>query len=247
MQLSKIPVPLLIAAVVATTAVVIYLQLTVVSVPVVADANFTTNLVAGSPYLWRGAAAEITVTSNATVKLSHMPVFHVVHANGPIGNVSLGGGKWMVRFRCRGLLVERVTVPGGGTYQYLIKLVNVSVVDGLTVYVPRPFTPTETIPEDEADAIGTITGIRGGLRVVNIHTNGTHIAIDVLPHNSTSSPATHYYRLPPPVATTNARITSRGFGVSYTIGSTTVSAYIMPYHHIVIVPNATARVTIAAR
>jgi hypothetical protein len=247
MQLSRIPIPLIIAAVVATTAVVIYLNLSVVSVPVVADANFSSVLVAGSPYLWRGAGAEITVSSNATIWLSHMPVFHVVHANGPIGNVSLGADKWLVHLRCRTFLVERFTVPGGGTYQYLIKLVNTSVVSGLTVYVPRPFSPSETITEDDANAIGAITGVRGGLRVVNIHTNGTHIAIDVLPHNSTSSPATHYYRLPPPVSTREARVTSRGFGVSYTVGSTTVSAYIMPYHHIVIVPNATARVTITAR
>jgi hypothetical protein len=247
MQLTRIPVPLLIAAVVATTAVVIYLQLTVVSVPVVADSNFTSTLVAGSPYLWRGAASEITVSSNVTVRLSHMPLFHVVYANGPLGNVSLGGGKWVLHVRCRHYLVERVTVPGGGTYQYIIKLVNVSRVDGLSVYVPQAFAPTETLSADEVDVIASYTGVAGGLRVVNIYTNGTHIAIDVAPHNATSTSATHYYRLPPAVATTNFRITSSGYGVSYTHGSSTVSVYVMPYQHVVIVPNATARVTITVR
>jgi hypothetical protein len=247
MQLTRIPIPLLIAAVVATTAVVIYLQLSVVSVPVVADANFTSTLVAGSPYLWRGAASEITVSSNVTVRLSHMPVFHVVYANGPLGNASLGGDKWVVHVRSKHYLVERVAVPGGGTYQYIIKLVNVSKVSGLNVYVPQVLAPTETLGADEVSAIGSYTGVAGGLRVINIYTNGTHIAIDVAPYNATSASATHYYRLPPAVATTHYRITSSGYGVSYTHGSSAMSLYVMPYIHVVIVPNATARVTITAR
>jgi len=246
MQLTKIPMPLLIAAFVATTSVVILLQLTVVPVPVVADPNFTGTLVKGSPYLWRGAASEISISSNATLKLTYMPLFHVIYINGPLSNASLGGNRWMIYRSNRAILVERVTTPDGTTHQYLLKLVNASKVNGLTVLVPQTFGASETITDNEARAIQAITG-RIGLRVVNVYTNGTHIAIDVAPHNSTAGPTTHYFRLPPAVETTSTKITSSGYGVSYKVNTTTVSVYLMPYQHIVIVPNATARVTIVVK
>jgi hypothetical protein len=246
MWLTKIPMPLLIAALVATTSVVIYLQLTVVPVPPVADANFTGVLAMGSPYLWRGAASEIIIISNATIKLTHMPVGYTIYLNGPLNNASLGDGKWLIYLRGgRPILVERVTTSDG-SYQYLFKLANVSKVNGLSVLVPQVFGASETITEDEARAIQAITG-RIGLRVLNIYTNGTHIMLNVAPHNNTSSPATHYFRLPPAVATTSTRITSRGYGVSYNVGNTTLSVYIMPYQHIVIIPEANARVTIVVK
>jgi hypothetical protein len=248
MRLTKIPMPLLVAALVTTTAIVIYLQLTVVSPPVVADGNFTTALVAGTPYLWRGAASGITISSNASIKLTYMPVFHVIYTNGPLSNASLGSDRWMIYLRGgRPILVERVSTPAGPTYFYLLKLVNVSKVNGLTVLVPQTFGASETLTEAESQAVRVLTGASGGLRVTNIYTNGTHIALDVAPHNSTSGPATHYFRLPPVVVTTSTTITTRGYGVSYVVNSTTVSVYIMPYQHIVIIPNATARVTIAVR
>jgi hypothetical protein len=175
-----------------------------------------------------------------------MPLFHVVYVNGPLGNASLGENTWMIYLRCKSILVERVTTPDGTTYQYLIKLVNASKVNGLTVLVPQTFSASETVTDDEASAIQAITG-RIGLRVVNIYTNGTHIALNVAPHNSTTGPTTHYFRLPPAVETTSTRITSSGYGVSYSVNSTTVAAYLMPYLHIVIVPNATARVTIVVK
>jgi len=246
MQLTKIPMPLIIAAFVATTSVVILLQLTVVPAPPVADANFTGTLVKGSPYLWRGAASEISISSNATLKLTHMPLFHVIYINGPLSNASLGDNRWMIYLRCRTILVERVTTPDGTTHQYLLKLVNASKVNGLTVLVPQTFGVSETITDDEARAIQAITG-RIGLRVVNVYTNGTHIALNVAPHNSTTGPTTHYFRLPPALETTSTRITSSGYGVSYKVNATTVTAYLMPYLHIVIVPNATARVAIVVK
>jgi hypothetical protein len=240
--------PLLLAALVATTAVVIYLRLSVVSPPVVADSNFTGTLVAGTPYLWRGAATEITVSSNASIRLSYMPMFHVIYTNGPLSNASLGDGRWMVYLSGgRPILVERVSTPGGSTYFYLLKLVNVSKVNGLTVLVPQAFGASETLTDAESQVVRVLTGASGALRVINIYTNGTHIALNVAPHNSTSGPATHYFRLPPAVVTTSTSITSRGYGTSYIVNGGTVSAYVMPYHHVVIIPNATARVIIVVR
>jgi hypothetical protein len=240
--------PLLIAALVVTSAVVIHLQLTVVHVPPVADPNHTTVLVKGTPYLWRGAASEITISSNATIQLAYMPVFHVIYINGPLSNASLGEGKWMIYLSGgRPILVERVSITGGSTYYYILKLVNVTKVNGLTVLVPQTFGASETLTAAESQAIGMFTGANGGLRVINIYTNGTHMALGVAPHNSTSGATTHYFRLPPAVATTSTRIMSSGYGVSYKVGNVAVSAYIMPYQHVVIIPNATARVTIVVK
>jgi hypothetical protein len=248
MRLTKIPMPLLIAALVVTSAVVIHLQLTVVHVPPVADSNHTSVLVKGTPYLWRGAASEITISSNATIRLAHMPVFHVIYINGPLSNASLGEGKWMVYLSCgRPILVERVSTTGGTQY-LLVKLENVSKVDGLTVLVPRVFGGMETLTPREAQTLSAITGASEAWRVLDIYTNGTHIALVVAPHNrTTNGPTTFYFRLPPAVETKSFKITSSGYGVSYKVGDTTVSAYVMPYQHVVIIPNATARVTIVVK
>jgi hypothetical protein len=248
MQLSKIPVPLLIAALVATTAVVIYLQLSVVSVPVVADPNFTTTLIAGTPYMWRGAGSEFTIASNASIKLTYMPVAHVIYINGPLGNASLGGNAWLVYLKGgRPLLVEKLVKPDGIPGFFVFKLVNATKVGGLSVLVPQKFDVSDTLSTDEFTAILEHTGVEVVWRVVNIYTNGTHLALDISDQYNTVVQGTVFYTLPPAVDTTSTKITSSGYGVSYIVNATTVSAYLMPYQHVVIVPKANARVTITAR
>jgi hypothetical protein len=247
MRLSKIPVPLLIAALVATTAVVIYLQLSVVPVPVVADPNFTTTLIAGTPYMWRGAGSEFTITSNATIKLTHMPVAHVIYINGPFSNASLGG-IWLIYLKGgRPLLVEKMAKPDGNPDYFVFKLENVTKVGGLSVLVPQKFDVSDVLSTNEYDAVCAHTGAGGVWRVVNIYTNGTHLALDISDQWNTVVQGTFFYMLPPAVDTTSTKITSSGYGVSYTVNATTVSAYLMPYQHIVIVPKANARVIITAK
>ena len=263
MQLTKIPMPLLIAALVATTAVVIYLQLTVVPVPAVADPNYTVTLVKGSPYLWRGAASEINITSNATIRLAYMPVAHVVYVNGPLTNTSLGGGKWLIHtcelvpsltmstsgsavLVCEPLLVEKTTRPGGDTYYFVFKLVNTTKVNGLSVLVPQPFDVADTLSKKAINAIRAHTGASEAWRIVRVYTNGTHITLDYAKLNETRVYGSFIYPLSA-IETTSIKITSSGYGVSYKVNATTVSAYLMPYQHIVIVPNATARVTIVVK
>jgi len=263
MRLSKIPVPLLIAALVATTAVVVYLQLSVVPVPVVADPNFTTTLVADTPYLWRGAASEFTITSNATIKLTYMPVAYVIYINGPLSNATLGRDSWLIYLKGgRPLLVVKMNpsefqrVGGYLTLQvnttittvyYVFKLINMTKVSGISVLVPRAFDVMDTLTESEVNAIRAYTGAADVWRVLNVYTNGTHIAIDITGPQSTYLQGTNFHTLPPAVETTSTKITSSGSGVSYVVNGTTVSAYRMPYQHIVIVPKASTRVTIVVR
>ncbi len=248
MRLSKIPLPLLIAALVATTAVVVYLQLSVVQAPVVADGNFSTTLVAGTPYLWRGTASEISISSNATIKVAYMPVGHVVYINGPLGNSSLGADKWLIYLRGgRPLLVERVSYPNGYSAHHVFKLVNVSKVGSLTVFVPNAFDLSDTLTDREYNAM-LANGVGSSVyRVVQVTTNGTHIELRLGNARDANINHTVFVRLPPASEVTFTRITSSGYGVSYVVNSTTVSAYLMPYHHIVITPNANARVVITVR
>jgi hypothetical protein len=248
MRLSKIPVPLLIAALVATTAVVIYLQLSVVPVPVVADPNFTSTLVAGTPYLWRGAASEITISSNTTIKVTYMPVAHVIYVNGPLSNASLGSGRWLIYLTGgRPILVEKLAISADATDYFAFKLVNVTKVGGLSVLVPQTFDVADILSENEANAVSANTGAGSVWRVVRIYTNGTHISLDYAGQYNTSVQGTLVYSLPPAVDVTSTKITSSGYGVSYIVNSTTVSAYLMPYQHIVIIPKANAEVTIVAK
>jgi len=95
----RIPIPFALALVIATVAVTVYLYLTVIPVPAVTDGNYTTTLVAGSPYLWRGSAGTITFESNATIALTYMPVSYVVHLNGLPANVSITRDRLAVLFQ----------------------------------------------------------------------------------------------------------------------------------------------------
>jgi hypothetical protein len=239
---------MLLAALVATTAVVVYLQLSVISAPVVADNNFTSTLIAGTPYLWRGAATEITISSNATIKVAYMPVGYVVYINGPLGNSSLGSGKWLIYLKDgRPLLVEKVSYPNGYNAYHVFKLVNASRVGSLTVLVPNAFDLSDTLSDAEYNAM-----LRNGVgssvyRVVQVTTNGTHIELRLGDVGRAQINHTTFVLLPNVSEITSTKITSNGYGVSYVVKSTTVSAYLMPYYHIVITPKASARVTIVVK
>lgn len=63
----KIPIPLLMAALVSVVAVVITLKVTVVPIPVYVDPNFTGPIPAGNAAYWKGAFTEAQFSANTTV------------------------------------------------------------------------------------------------------------------------------------------------------------------------------------
>jgi len=177
-----------------------------------------------------------------------MPIAHVIYLNGPLGNATLGDGKWLIYLKGgRPLLVERMPVPVEMTNLFVFRLVNVTKVNGLSVLVPQPFDVGDILTTSEEDAIKIYTNGTSPWRVVNINANATHIGIGYAYTNYNSVQGTIYYALPPAVGITSTKITSSGSGVSYVVNSTTVSAYLMPYEHFVIVPKASAKVTIVAK
>ena len=243
MRLGKIPMALLIAAVVSVTAVTVYLYISVIPIPVVADPNFTGTLVAGSPYLWRGAASTIQISSNATIQLSHMPVGYVLYANGPITNVTLGDRVWLIYLNGgRPLLVMFI-----GGYFVAFRLVNVSKVNGISVLVPRSFNLTDVLTNDEDYAISQFTNYPSPYRVTNVIANNTYIIVDIAFPRSASNYKSLYLKLPTPVSVTTATYNIAGYGVSYRVNGTTVSMYVAPYEHFVITPLYNARVTIVVK
>ncbi|MEM0479051.1 MAG: hypothetical protein QXS16_01875 [Pyrobaculum sp.] len=63
----RIPIPLLVAALVSVTAVVITLKITMVPIPVYADPNFTGPIPAGNAAYWKGAFTDALFRANKTV------------------------------------------------------------------------------------------------------------------------------------------------------------------------------------
>jgi len=243
MRLGKIPIALIIAAAVSFTAVTIYLYISVLPIPIVADPNFTGTLVAGSPYLWRGAASTFEISSNATIELTYMPVGYVIDVNGPLRNVTLGQGAWLIYLNGgRPLLVM---VYNG--YLVAFKLVNMSKVNGVSVLVPQVFGMSDYLTYNEINAIEIYTGYAGVDRVTNVVANNTYITLELSLAQYTQVDTDIYLKLPTPVSVTSATYNVAGYGVSYKVNDTTVSMYVEPYEHFVITPLYNAQVTIVVK
>jgi hypothetical protein len=243
MRLGKVPMALIIAAAVSFTAVTVYLYISVIPIPVVADSNFTGTLVAGSAYLWRGSASTFEFSSNATIQLTYAPVGYVVSVNGPLSNITLGKGAWLIYLNGgRPLLVMYFDA-----YLVAFKLVPVSSTNGVTVLVPQPFDMGDYLTDNELNAIETYTGVMSAYRVTNVVANNTYITLEF--SLSQYSHVYTYYdlQLPTPVSVTSATYHGTGYGVSYKVGNATVSAYVAPYEHFVITPLYNAQVTILVK
>ena len=239
----RLPLPFVLAVIVVATAVTIYLYITVVSVPVVADGNFTGTLVAGSNYLWRGSAGQIHFVSNATIALTYYPFGYVVHLNGVPGNVTLDENTKIFKFPTRSYLIlylYRLNTP------FLIKLVNATKINGISVFVPQMFGTTETLTPAERSALTASTGLLGHYRLVNVNTNGTHLIFAIAPDGGTSI-SNRYVALPTPIIGTDIMTSFSGIGFSYIISSETYSGYAMPYVYFVIRPQSNAQVRIYVR
>lgn len=242
MRLSKFPMALIIAAVVSITAITIYLNISVLPVPVVADRNFTGVLVAGSPYLWRASASTIQINSNATLEVTYMPVGYVISVSGPLTNATLGPDAWLIYVKGD----QPLLVMNYNGIEVVFPMVD-SNINGVTVYVPALFGINDYLTDQELKAIYQVTGYLSAERVVDVETNGTHIIISAAFPQYNSVEDTIYLKLPPASKVVSATYNFAGFGVAKTVNGTTVSMYVSPYEHFVITPLANAQVTITVK
>jgi len=247
----RYPIPLILAALIATTAVVVYLTLDVRPVVPVVDANFTGVLFNGSVYLWRGAAGSLTFyPDGGDIEVAYFVPAYVIYLNGPPGNVTIKDGLYMVSSSTLGTwLIYEVILHDADTgmlypAELTFKLVPVDVGDNLTVYVP-----TYVEPGNYYDVWILFEEAIGGTTpdfVRDIQVNSTYVVFKTFGRDGTPTvdgfyPISRYDRI-----NDGSDYTYRfsGVGFSYRIGNNTISGVAMPYAHFVIKPLADTTVTI---
>jgi hypothetical protein len=255
MRISKLPIPLLVAAAALTGVAVIYVYLTAPPMPIHTDPNFTSPLFVGGVYLWRGAAFQYLLSADKIISVSHAPGYHLIYTNGPLTNITIGDRIWIVYLRGgRPLYVEKRWIDwyppdGRSGYWYLVyKIEDVTppncTIPDLTMWLPQTFGPTEYLSQNEMDAIMRILGNPWAVaRVLAVEVNGTHIIYRTgYPYIDLQQQL--FARLSSPTTGTTIRVTNRPFGSSYTVNGTTFSATALPYQFFSISPSETTRLVI---
>ncbi|MEM1598818.1 MAG: hypothetical protein QXI07_09950 [Pyrobaculum sp.] len=129
----RIPIPLLVAALVSVTAVVVTLKMTVVPIPVYADPNFTGPIPAGNAAYWKGAFTEAQFAANTTVNYRYFYGANiVVYAPYGIPNATIARSTYIKNL---GDYIQFINLTSGvylvtyypGGYYVTVKLVPTGV------------------------------------------------------------------------------------------------------------------------
>ncbi|MEM4732139.1 MAG: hypothetical protein QXO48_03235 [Desulfurococcaceae archaeon] len=159
----KIPIPLLLAALVSVTAVVITLKVTVVPIPLYVDPNFTGPIPAGNAVYWKGAFSEALFAANTTVDHRYFYGAAIaVYAPHGIPNATVIRGS---PYRNLGDIIQFINLTSGvylvsyypGGFQFVVRLMPTSV-DGF--YIGQALTPDEikVVDRINPNAIYTLAG-----------------------------------------------------------------------------------------
>jgi hypothetical protein len=251
MRITKLPIPLLIAAAALTGVAVIYVYLTAPPMPIYTDPNFTTPLYVGGVYLWRGAAFEYTFSSDEIISISYMPPYHLIYTTGPLTNTTVGSNVWVVYVRGeRPLYVIKLNVylpwAGYSADEYFVfKLTDVtpSNVTGLNMWLPETFGRSDFLSTREYNAVLALVSNVDVYRAINVVANSTHLIID-----RGDLTYDNVYRvvvaLPSPQSGRTIRVTNEPISSSYVINSTTYTIIALPYQYFSISPTATTNLVI---
>ncbi len=259
MRITKLPIPLLIAAAALTSVAVIYVYFTAPPMPIHTDPNFTTPLFAGGTYLWRGAAYDYIFSADDDISLTYKPPHYLLITNGPLGNFSIGDNTWIIYVTGeRPLMIVRHYVwrpwgdyPGSWGYEWLIfKLTDVTPPNlsnpHLTVWLPTLFELTEDLSDREYQAARTRVG-QFIYRVINIEVNGTHIIFRVSytrPWGGSYEEIRFPSPLPSPISGKTIRINNNPISTSYNINGTMLTGIALPYHYFSISASKTTNLVI---
>ena len=232
----RIPIPLLVAAVVATTALLVTLNVTVNPIPIYAEPNITTVVPAGSYVVWKGAANEFTVVSNAsgTVYAVNGPYVMFYAPNGlPVNETVIVDRLYI--FGTKNLVGAVIRVSAD--YGFIYKLKDV----GNNVYV------TDTVNATECDTLWRV--VNKHLPILTYCYTGSYVA------NATGFYITYSDSV-------GVKLTWRwNYGASFNMdpngvtvkgvaGGANVAGYPVAWRYItalVISPNANAKVTIVVK
>jgi hypothetical protein len=232
----RIPIPLLIAAVVATTAILVTLNVKVNPIPIYVEPNITTVIPAGSYVVWKGAANELTVVSNAsgTVYAVNGPYVMFYATNGLPVNESVIVDKLYI-YGTKNLVgaVIRASYDRG----FIYKLINV----GNNVYVTDAVNATEcrTLMKVVKDHLPILTYCYTGSYVANSTGYYINYSDDVGMKMTWKWDYGGSFTMGP-----------SGVAVKGVAGGVNVAGYPVAWRYItalVISPNANAKVTIVVK
>jgi hypothetical protein len=255
MRITKLPIPLLIAAAALTSVAVIYVYLTGPSLPIYTDPNFTGPLFIGGTYLWRGAAFEYIFSADDQISVSYVDPYHLVYLFGPLYNITLSGRMAIVYgVGIRPIyVVKHDLVTEDGRYSFtgtclVFKLRDVtpenSTIGNLTVYLPEIFNVNDVLTDAEDMVIYRFAGCSSRFRVVQVQVNGTHILFQTAYTYSNSLAWKLVMPLQSLASGRTVRATNTPLSGSYIVGSTTYTVMALPYLHFVITPLGTTTLTI---
>jgi len=255
MRITKLPIPLLLAAAALTSVVYIYVHLTAPPMPIHTDPNFTGTLYAGGTYLWRGAAYQYVFSADSHISMSYGAPYHLMYLFGPLYNISLGGGKIIIVYGAdiRPLYAVKQTVTiEGSTYTdnvcLIFKLQDVtpqnSTIANLTLYLPVTFDLNDVLTNKEERTIYYFGGCYTMRRVIQIQANSTHIIFQsATPHMTTPSER-WVMKLESLAPGKTITVTNQPVSGSYAIGGATFAVMALPYLHFTITPQDTTTLTI---
>ena len=254
MRITRLPIPLLIAAIGITSTAVIYVYLTAPPMPIHTDPNFTYPLLTGAVYLWRGAAFDYIFSSDKIVSISYTPAHHLIYLNGPMANITIGDSAWIVYLRGgRPLYVVKQRIdyaPGGwsGNYYFVFKLEDVTppnlTIPNLSIWLPRPFDQNDVLSDREYEAVTKRVPPAETTRVLRIEVNGTHIIFIGADLTDYGGEYQYVARLPSPTSGRTIRITNKPISASYVLDGTTLSATALPYLYFAITPTETTTLVV---
>jgi len=255
MRLTKLPIPLLIAAAALTGVVYIYVYLTAPPMPIHTDPNFSQPLLPGVTYLWRGAAFQYVFSADNQISMAYGAPYHLIYLYGPLYNISLGGGKIFIIFGAdiRPLYVFKTTVSTESGYTgeacLIFKLKDVtpqnSTIANLTLYLPVPFDQNDVLTKKEDNAVYYLTGTCIWMdRVIQILANSTHIIFQTAYADSPILTWRLVMALQPLAPGKTIRVTNQPVSGSYVVGDKTFAVMALPYLHFAITPQDATTLTV---
>jgi hypothetical protein len=256
MRIAKWPIPMILAAIALTSTALIYVYIQAPPIPIYTDPNFTSSLIGGMTYLWRGAAFQYTFSADVPVNISYGPAYHLIYLTGPLTNTSLGQNAWIVYLiGGRPLYVTKVsgcTTEGwcGGTRYLVFKLKEVTPENmtglNMTIWLPEPFDISDFLTDQETQAIDRVVTLPFGelpWRVLRVDANATHLMYNYAPYDGTNQ-YVMYVKMPNSQNGISIKVTNKPSSVSYTYGGVTYSAMILPYIYFAITPSQTTTLRI---
>jgi hypothetical protein len=257
MRITKLPIPLLIAAAALTSVAVIYVYLTAPPMPTHTDPNFTMPLFSGGVYLWRGAAFEYLFSADGIISISYAPPYHLIYTNGPLGNFSIGDRVWIIYvYGERPLYVIKHYVyrpwSNDWGYEYIVfTLTDVTpanlTISNITMWLPRPFdSVTDYLSDREYNALYARVPAAHSHRALSVEVNGTHLIFKVGPLTAWGGSFEYSLstRLPSPTSGRTIKVTNSPTSTSYTLGGYPFSAIALPYLYFAITPQDTTTLVI---